>query len=122
VVTASATGLTSVSFGLTNTAGTVSSIAVYSGSSQTAKVGVVFGLPLRVVARDANLNVVSGVVVTFTAPVSGARAALSAGTATTGNDGTAQVTATAGTTAGSYVVTASATGLTSVSFGLTNTL
>ena len=63
-----------------------------------------------------------GVSVTFAAPASGASAALSSSTATTGTNGQASVTATANTIAGSYTVTASVAGVTTpASFSLTNT-
>ena len=53
-------------------------------------------------------------------PAAGASAGLSAGSATIGAGGTAQVTATANATNGTYGVTATATGAASVSFTLTN--
>jgi adhesin/invasin len=58
--------------------------------------------------------------VTFTLPASGASAALSSGTATTGCDGLASVTAIANTVVGSYGVTATASGAGSATFNLTN--
>jgi hypothetical protein len=57
--------------------------------------------------------------VTFAAPASGASATLSATSVVTVG-GTASVTATANGTAGSYVVTATVSGLAPVSFALTN--
>ena len=58
---------------------------------------------------------------TFTAPGSGASATPSTGTAAIGADGTASITATANATAGTYSVTASASGVaTPASFALTN--
>ena len=57
----------------------------------------------------------------FGAPSSGAGATLSANSAVSNASGLASVTATANATAGRYVVTASATGVTSsASFNLTN--
>jgi hypothetical protein len=120
-VTASATGLTSVTFGLTNTSGAAATLAVSSGDSQSTAISTSFGTALVALVTDAGGNPVSGVTVNFAAPGSGASAALSAGSDVTDASGLASVTATANTVAGGYNVTASATGLTSVTFGLTNT-
>ena len=93
-----------------------------SGSGQSATVAKGFASPLVVVVDDAYGNPVPGVSVTFAAPASGASAALSSSTATTGANGQASVTATADTIAGSYIVTASVAGVTTpASFSLTNT-
>ena len=119
-VTASATGLTSVTFGLTNTSGAAATLAVSSGDSQSTAISTSFGTALVALVTDAGGNPVSGVTVNFAAPGSGASAALSAGSDVTDGSGLASVTATANTVAGAYNVTASATGLTSVTFGLTN--
>ena len=83
------------------------------------------GSPHRSVAvvKDAYGNLVPGVSVTFAAPASGASATLTGSPAVTGADGQASVTATAGTIAGSYTVTASVAGVTTAaSFALTNTV
>jgi hypothetical protein len=123
------------SFGLTNTAGPVVSMIRISGTPQSATVAMDFTQPLVVEVHDSFGNAVPGAPVGFTAPGSGATADLSAGSATTGSDGRAQITATAGTVTGSYSVTASAGGIAlaaprgiqpnnstpSVSFALTNT-
>ena len=80
-----------------------------------------FRRPLAVVvtANDP-IEPVAGGTVTFTVPSSGASAALTAGTATIGPDGSASVIAADNSIAGSYSVIASATGALPVSFNLTN--
>jgi outer membrane protein OmpA-like peptidoglycan-associated protein len=121
-VTASVAGvMTSVTFALTNTAGAAASLAVVSGTPQSATVRTAFGAPLVVVVRDAFSNPVAGRTVTFSPPGTGASAVLSAG-AVTNALGQTQVTATANTTAGPYAVAASTAGVaTSANFLLTNT-
>jgi Ca2+-binding RTX toxin-like protein len=123
-VTASVTGVTTpASFSLTNTPGAPASVAVVSGSGQSAPVAQGFTSPLVVVVKDSYGNLVPGASVTFAAPASGASATLSSATATTGATGQASVTATANTLAGSYSVTAAAAGVvTPASFALTQTL
>jgi hypothetical protein len=71
---------------------------------------------------DAHGNPVSGADVTFTAPASGPSATFSnGGSATTGADGLASVTATANSTVGGpYQVTAETGTLTPATFSLTN--
>lgn len=121
-VTASVTGVTTpATFVLTNTPGAPASITVVSGSPQSAAAGTAFA-PLVVVVRDAQGNVVPNATVTFAAPASGATAALSATSATTDAQGQVSLPANAGTTPGTYTVTASVTGVaTAASFSLTNT-
>ncbi|MGO9913133.1 MAG: beta strand repeat-containing protein, partial [Isosphaeraceae bacterium] len=89
---------------------------------QTAVASTEFANPLAVrVTPNYASDPVNGGVITFTAPTSGASATLSAASATITNGGAA-VTATANATAGSYVVSASAVGVsTPASFHLTNT-
>ena len=121
-VTASAAGVsTAASFALTNTPAAAASVAVVSGSGQTATVATGFAAPLVAVVKDAYGNPVPGVSVTFAAPASGASATLTGSPAVTGADGQASVTATAGTIAGFYTVTASVAGVTTAaSFELFN--
>ena len=121
-VTASAPGGLSTSFALTNTTGTLS-IAVSSGSPQSAQINTAFGSPLAVIVKDSGNNPVSGVVVTFTAPGSGASGSFAGAqnTSTTNASGIAtSAVFTANATVGSYAVVASVTGSTA-SFALTNT-
>lgn len=119
VVTATA-GSVQATFDLTNTPGAPASIAYVSGSPQSATVDTNFAAPLRARVRDAHNNVVPNVSVTFSAPASGARA--STGTGTTDASGIASFTPKAGTVVGSYAMTAQATGTSTVSFSLTNTV
>ena len=122
-VTASVAGVaTSASFDLTNTPGNPASIPVVSGSNQSATVAVGFTNPLVVEVEDQYSNPVPNVMVTFTAPARRASANLSDSSATTANNGQAQVSAAANMIAGGYTVTASVVGVaTSASFDLTNT-
>ena len=118
--TASLAGGASASFALTNTPGPAASIAVISGSAQSARVGTGFTDPLIVEVRDALGNVVPNASVDFTVPGSGATATPSASTVATNASGRAQITATAGTVTGSYALTATVAGF-AAAFSLTNT-
>jgi hypothetical protein len=112
---------------------TPATIAVSSGSGQSAPVTTAFGSPLVAEVTDGQGNPVSGVPVTFAAPTSGASGtfATCAGgnpttaqcVITTGANGLATSSAfTANTTTGSYTVTATASGVASpADFSLTNT-
>ena len=90
-------------------------------SPLSAVAGEAFGEPLAVKVTDFSHNPVSGATVTFTVvPAAGADAVLSAPTAVTGADGRAQVTATAGSTAGDYTITVTS-GSASTYFSMRNT-
>src|SRR5207253_2683994 len=65
-VVASAAGATSANFSLTNLSAPPATVAVTSGSGQSATVNTAFATPLQATVRDAANNLVSGVVVTFT--------------------------------------------------------
>jgi hypothetical protein len=123
-VAASATGATSANFALTNTAGAPAKVAATSGTPQSAPINTAFGAPLVATVTDAGNNPVSGVVVTFTPPASGASGTFAGGvnTATTNASGVAtSATFTANSTVGGpYNVVASATGAASANFALTN--
>ena len=95
-------------------------LATASPPSQSQTVSTAFADALQVTVTDAGGNPVSGVVVNFTTPMTGASATLSAASATTNASGIASVTATANSTVGAYTVTASSAGLTAVSFNLSN--
>jgi hypothetical protein len=122
-VMASTAGVaTPASFIFTNTPGPVASIAVFSGSNQSATIGTAFANPLVVVATDEFGNPVPFASVTFTAPSSGASATITGSPATTGANGQASVTAKANNIVGAYSVIASVAGLTTpATFSLANT-
>ncbi len=118
-ITGSVAGVTPVAtFNLANI-GVPASIAVSSGSPQSATVNT-SDANLVALVRDSANQPVPGVVVTFAAPASGATAVLGATTATTNSSGLATVGATAGTIAGTYSVSATVASY-STSFVLTNT-
>ena len=119
-VTATA-GSSSTTFALTNTAGAPASIAVVSGSGQSAAVATAFAAPLIAVVHDSFGNPVPGASVAFAAPGGTTSATLSAAAAITGSDGQAQITATANTRVGSYAVSATVGSAPAASFALTNT-
>ncbi|MEM7033616.1 MAG: S8 family serine peptidase, partial [Chloroflexota bacterium] len=93
------------------------------GNNQSTVADTTFSTPLRVTleATDTNVTVGAGYTVTFTAPSSGA--SLNNTSVYTGTDsgGQASVTVVANSTAGSYQVIATASGVQdSVTFNLTN--
>ncbi|MGO9471160.1 MAG: choice-of-anchor Q domain-containing protein, partial [Isosphaeraceae bacterium] len=99
-------------------------ITVSSGNNQQADVNTNFASSLVVLVTANNVDdPVSGGVVTFTPPLSGASATFPGGsdTATINASGDASIGVAANTIAGSYSVSASATGATPTSFNLTNT-
>lgn len=94
-----------------------------TGSGQVAAINSAFAQPLKITVRDAANQVVPGVNVNFSAPLSGASATLSASSAVTDAAGIAQVNATANGNAGSYAVVATVTSgkiANPVSFSLSN--
>ncbi len=98
---------------------TPSSIAVSSGSGQSAVVNTAFANPLVVIVKDSSGNPVSGATVTFTA---GTGIKVSSSTATTNSSGQASVTATPTSAGTSLTVTASVSGVsTPASFTETGT-
>ncbi|MDQ3365755.1 MAG: Ig-like domain-containing protein [Myxococcota bacterium] len=112
-----------VPFVLTNTAAAPASLLPVAGSNQASVVGLGFSAALTVAVYDSYGNPVVGAPVTFTAPTSGATAQLPGeGRAVTGTDGRASITATAGTIAGTYDVTASVAGAPAMPFVLANVL
>src|SRR5260370_5490809 len=101
------------------------SITATAGTPQSAAFNTAFATPLQATVKDAANNPVSGVLVTFTAPASGASGTFAGGVnmATTNAAGVATApTFTAnGIAGGPYNVTASATGIaTPANFSLTN--
>ena len=102
------------------------SITATSGTPQSAAANTAFGAPLVATVKDGGGNPVSGVLVTFTAPATGASATFAGGanTAMTNASGVAtSVTLTAnGTAGGPYTVAATVAGVaTAANFSLTNT-
>jgi hypothetical protein len=115
-----------LSGGLASANSTPASITATSGSSQSAAISAAFSSPLIATVKDQSNNLISGAVVTFTAPSSGQSCTFTGGvttiTATTNAQGQAQVSITANATAGSYNVTASVGGVAAkATFSLTNT-
>ena len=103
--------------------GSPATITVTHGSPQTTRVNTSFPERLTAAVRDSNGLGVPGATVTFTAPAGGASATLTSPTAITDEQGEASVFATANSTAGSYSVTATTTGVaTPATFSLTNTV
>ena len=121
-VSATAIGLTAQNFNLTNSPGVATSLTIQDGNSQSATVGTAFSKALQLVAKDAYGNLVPGLSVTFTAPSTGASGSFATlATVTTNASGVATSPAfTANTVASAYQVVASASGVTSQNFSLTN--
>jgi adhesin/invasin len=101
-------------------AGSPAAITATGGTPQSTPVLMPFPQPLEATVRDAFGNPVSSVAVSFSAPATGASAALSGATAATDAGGHARVTATANGLAGSYTVNAVAGSLGPIHFALTN--
>ena len=125
-VTATISGATSATFALTNTAGPAATIvASASSTGQSQNAGQAFANALAAVVKDSFGNLVTGQLVVFTAPGSGASGTFpgSVITVTVNTDATGTATApafTANATAGGpYNVTATINGLTA-NFALTN--
>jgi len=95
---------------------TIAGVSLVSGNSQTANENAGFGSSLVVAVTDTNGNPVAGQAVTFA--VTSGSATIATPTATTGSNGQASTTVTAGPTPGAVVVTASSNGF-SVTFNLT---
>jgi hypothetical protein len=128
VVAASVAGvIRPANFSLTNTTGAPASVTATSGTPQSAPINAPFTAPLVVTVFDSGQNPVSGVTVTFTAPVSDASGiftdtASNVTTAISNASGVAtSAVFTANGTAGAYTVTAMIAGVsTGAAFILTN--
>jgi hypothetical protein len=125
-VVASATGTTSATFALTNSAGAPTTVTVVSGSQQSATVNSSYSNLLVTQVADFYGNPAPGITVTYVAPSAGPSGTFANATATTtavtGSNGQAvSSTLTAGIVAGSFNVVASASGATSATFALSNT-
>ena len=111
-------------------AGSAATLTATSGANQSATTGTAFATKLVATATDLLGNPVSGVAVTFAAPPTGASATFATCTAnplttsctqTTGATGQATSSIfTANNTNGTYVITATAAGLTQVTFAEAN--
>jgi hypothetical protein len=102
------------------------SVSASVGSPQSATANTAFGTALQALVKDGSDNPLSGVTVTFTAPGSGAGGSFPGGqsTATALTNGSGIATApvfTANTIAGTYLISASVSGVvTGANFSLTN--
>jgi alpha-tubulin suppressor-like RCC1 family protein len=121
------TAVTGSSPGISVNAGAAATMTTsQQATPQSATVGQTFAKALSVIVLDANSNPVPGLTVTFTAPGTGASGMFASGASTaqvaTGSNGVATATAfTAnGTAGGPYNVVASAMGVASANFSLTN--
>ena len=120
-VTADAGGGNTLTFNLTNLTSGPDHMNIVSGSPQSVTINTAFA-PLIIEVLDVGNNPISGVSVTFTAPGSGASAAIVGSPANTDALGQVTVNATANSTAGSYSVTADAGSGITQTFSLTNTV
>ncbi|MBK9924361.1 MAG: M4 family metallopeptidase [Anaerolineales bacterium] len=108
--------------------GSVASLSIIGGNNQHALPGVAFSKPLKVVALDSLGSPVSSINITFTAPNNGASGTFSntnarTTTVTTDVNGIATTSIfTANAIVGSYQVVASANGIESANFTLSNVL
>jgi hypothetical protein len=113
------------SAGRWTTPNATATIGAGGGTPQSTTVNTAFGTALQATVTDFNNNPLSEVSVTFTAPGSGASASFGGSASAivvTGSNGVAIAPAlTANGQAGSYAVTASAAGVGSAVFSLTNT-
>ena len=120
---ATVTGLNPVNFSLTNVAGAAANLAIYSGNNQTTLMTKAFTSPLAVRVTDTYGNPVAGTAVAFTAPGSGASATFAGGVNTASSNASGIATSvglTANDIGGAYNIAASAAGLTTQNFSLTN--
>jgi Divergent InlB B-repeat domain len=104
------------------------SVAVVAGSPQSAEVNTPFGMAMQAIVEDASNNPLSGVMVTFTAPDTGASGTFPGGqlvaTVSTNASGIATApTFAANGTLGGFTVAASVLGIaTPANFALTNSV
>ncbi len=118
-VTASATGLTTVTFSASGTAAPATQLVIASGNNQTGVAGTTLANPLVVTARDASGNPVANVTITFAVTAGGGT--VTPASMATNAQGQASTALRLGATPSSNTVTASATGLTAVTFTATGT-
>ena len=115
--TATLTGIGTVTFTATGSAGAATQLNKVSGDSQSETAGSALASPFVVQVLDANNNPVEGTTVDFDVTQGGG--GLSAASGVTDAAGQAQVTLTLGTTAGQNQATASLTGIATVTFTAT---
>ncbi|HXL07743.1 MAG TPA: Ig-like domain-containing protein, partial [Gemmatimonadales bacterium] len=115
-LTAAATGLAGspVTFTATGTAGPAASLAKFSGDNQVGQVGTTLATPHTVLVTDAHGNPVNNVTITWAAASGGG--SVNPTSSVTDAAGHASTTRTLGPTPGQQTTTASATGLTPVTF------
>ncbi|MBX2991692.1 MAG: Ig-like domain-containing protein [Bacteroidetes bacterium] len=124
-VTASVVGVaTPATYALTNTPGPPRQITATAGTPQSTQIATAFPVNFQATVRDTFGNLLSGVIVTFTAPSSGPSGTFAGGvnTSTTNVSGVATAAVfSANIIAGSYQLTATAPGITTpAGFALTN--
>lgn len=121
-IIATVTGIpTPIVYNMTNLAGPPAQIGNVGGGGQGASAGTAFTTPVTLQVQDQYGNPVSGALVTFTPPSTGASSSFSPNPATTDANGNISVTATANTISGTYNVGVSVAGIgTPSSFQLTN--
>jgi hypothetical protein len=119
-----ATGAQQLKAVFTVTPSPAASIAAFSGTPQSVQISKPFPAPLVAVVKDAANQPVAGMVVTFTAPASGASGTFVGGVNTAVTDAAGLATApqfTANSSTGAYAVTASVAGVAATaSFALEN--
>ncbi|MGA1603038.1 MAG: CHAT domain-containing protein, partial [Prochlorothrix sp.] len=114
-------GTSSTTFTLTNLAGAPSNLIILGGNNQSTIVNTAFSSPLSVQVTDQYGNPVSGTLVAFTAPTSGASSQNTNLSLSTNSNGTASTAYSANTVAGSYPVTSTVANTSiSTAFSLTN--
>ncbi len=119
-LTASVSGAGSVTFSATARAGAAAALTKVAGDNQSATAGTTVAIRPKVKVADAFGNGVSGVAVTFAVASGGG--SVTGASQTTGTDGTATVGSwTLGSVAGLNTLTASVSGLSSVTFTATGT-
>jgi hypothetical protein len=109
--------LTAITFSATSTAGAAASLAKSTGDNQAGTEGVAVPIAPSVVVKDANGNGTAGVVVTFAVASGGG--SVTGGSATTNAVGVATVGSWVLGAVGANTLTASATGLQTVTFTAT---
>lgn len=113
-INCTAPGYSAVTYTETGTAGALASLALVSGSYQGGTVGTTLANPLLVKAKDAYGNAVAGIQVSWSD--GGVGGSFSANPVSTNSQGLASVNYTVPTVARNITITASASGVTPVTF------